>query len=65
MDVNRQHLHNIIDSVDLKELNVLYQILIKFMPEDEPTIDEIEAIRIGREEINCGETVNHNDIVWD
>ena len=64
MNVNRQQLHNIIDAVDSGALNVLYQVLIKFMPEDEPSPDEIEAIRIGREEIKRGETVNHNDIDW-
>jgi len=64
MNVTRQHLHNIIDAVNSRELNVLYQVLIKFMPEDEPEPDEIEAIRIGREEIKRGETVNHDDINW-
>ena len=65
MNVNRQQLHDIIDVVDSRALNVLYQVLIKFIPEDEPTLDEIEAIRIGREETRRGETVNHNDIDWD
>ena len=65
MNANRQQLHDIIDIVDPKELNVLYQVLIKFIPEDEPTIDEIEAIRSGREEIKRGETVSHDDIDWD
>ena len=64
MNVNRQQLHNIIDVVDSEALNVLYQVLVKFMPEEEPTPDEIEAIRMGREEIKRGETVNHNDIDW-
>lgn len=64
MNVNRQQLHNIIDVVDSEALNVLYQVLIKFMPEDEPTPDEIEAIRIGREEIKRGEILNHSDIDW-
>jgi hypothetical protein len=64
MNVNRQHLHNIIDVVDSQALDVLYQVLIKFIPEDEPTPDEIEAIRIGREEIRRGETVSHDNINW-
>jgi hypothetical protein len=64
LNVNRQHLHNIIDVVDSQALDVLYQVLIKFIPEDEPTPDEIEAIRIGREEIRRGETVSHDDIEW-
>ena len=65
MNVSRQQLHNIINVVDSGALDVLYQVLIKFMPEDEPTPDEIEAIRMGREEIKRGETVSHDDIDWD
>ena len=65
MVASRKQLHDIIDVVDSSELNVLYQILIKFMPEDEPAPDEIEAIRVGREEIQQGKSVNHNDINWD
>ena len=65
MSVNRQQLHDIIDVVDTKELNVLYRLLIKFMPEDDPMPDEVKAIHKGREEIRRGETVNHNDINWD
>ena len=64
MSVNRQQLHNIIDVVDSKALDLLYQVLIKFIPEDEPSPDEIEAIRVGREEIMRGEIISHNDINW-
>lgn len=62
--VARQQLHDIIDVVDSRDLDILYHLLIKFMPEDEPTPDEIEAMRRGREEIRRGETVSHSDIDW-
>ena len=64
MNATRQQLRDIIDIVDSKELGVLYQVLIKFIPEDAPMSDEIEAIRFGREEIRRGETVNHDEIDW-
>jgi predicted transcriptional regulator len=64
MVANRQQLHDIIDVVDQSELNVLYHVLIKFMPETEPLPDEVEAIRKGREEILRGEVVSHEDIDW-
>lgn len=64
MNATRQQLHEIIDIVDPNELNILYRLLVKFIPEDNPTPDEIEAIRIGREEFERGETVSHNDINW-
>ena len=65
MVASRQQLHDIIDVVDQSELNVLYHVLIKFMPETEPLADEVEAIRKGREEILRGEVVSHEDIDWD
>ena len=64
MSVSRQQLHELIDIIDSKELNVLYHLLTKFVPEDAATPDEIEAIRIGREEFMRGETVSHDDIDW-
>ncbi|MCL2168512.1 MAG: hypothetical protein FWB74_00640 [Defluviitaleaceae bacterium] len=60
----RQQLRDIIDVVDSKELGVLYQVLIKFIPEVAPMPDEIEAIRLGREEIRRKETVSHDEIDW-
>ena len=64
MIASRKQLHDIIDAVDSKELDVLYQVLVKFMPEDEPMPDEVEAVRKGREEILRGEIVGHDEIDW-
>ena len=64
MTVTRQQLRDIIDVVDPKELNVLYQVLIKFIPETVPLPDEIEAIQLGRDEICREETVTHDEIDW-
>ena len=64
MVATRQQLRDIIDVVDSKELNVLYQVLIKFIPEAQPLPDEVEAIRLGRDEIRRGEIVSHDDIDW-
>jgi len=65
MNVNRQQLHELIDIVDSKELNIVYHLLTKFIPEDLPTPEEIVAIKKGREEIARGEFVRHEDINWD
>ena len=64
MIATRQQLRDIIDVVDSSELDVLYQVLIKFIPEAEPMPDEIEAIRLGRNEIRSGDIVSHDDIDW-
>ena len=64
MTATRQQLRDIIDIVDSEELGVLYQLLIKFIPESVPLPDEIEAIRLGRDEIRRGEPVSHDEIDW-
>jgi len=65
MEATRQQLRNIIDIVDSKELDVLYQVLIKFIPESIAMTDEINAIRLGQDEIRRGETIKHDEIDWD
>ncbi len=64
MDTNRQQLHELIDVVDKSELNVIYHLLLKFIPEDVPTSEESIAINEGRAEIARGEFVSHEDIQW-
>ena len=64
MDIQRKYLHDLLDIVDKSELETLYHILIKFVPYDNPTEDEIEAINIGEKAIANGEFVNINDIDW-
>jgi len=64
MVATRQQLRDIIDVVDSRELSVLYQTLVKFIPESTPMPDEIEAIQLGRSEIERGETVSHDEIDW-
>jgi len=63
--MTRQALHDLIDVVEPREFDILYHLLIKFIPEDLPTQDEINAIEIGRSEIAQGEIVDHDDINWD
>ena len=65
MSATRQQLRDIIDVVDSDELGTLYQVLIKFIPETAPMADEATATRLGRDEIQNGEVVGHDDIDWD
>ena len=64
MVATRQRLREIIDVVDVNELDILYHVLIKFIPQSMPMTDEVDAIRLGREEIRRGETVTHDEIDW-
>ena len=65
MNVSRQQVHELVDIINPSELNIIYHVLAKFIPEDIATPDEIEAIQIGRDEFLRGETVSHDDIDWD
>ncbi|MDR1158676.1 MAG: hypothetical protein LBK75_10325 [Oscillospiraceae bacterium] len=64
MNVSREQLHDLINIVDASEFDVLYHVLSKFIPEDTPTSNEIEAIEIGREAFRQGDCVRHEDIDW-
>lgn len=65
MDIQRKHLHNLVDIIDTSELETLYHVLMKFIPYDLPTNDEIEAIKVGNMAIQNGDFVNFKDINWD
>lgn len=63
--MNRQALHALVDIVDDTEIETLYRVLIKFVPEDTPTFDEIKAINEAHSQLKKGEYVSHEDINWD
>lgn len=65
MKINREQLYGLIDAIDVSEYNILYHLLSKFIPEDVPTPDEVDAIRVGREALDNGEFVRYEDIDWD
>ena len=65
MSISRQHLHALVDMVEEAGLPTLYDVMIRFIPEDEATPDEIEAIEQARAEYARGETVRLEDISLD
>lgn len=50
------------DRVPNDELELLYKLVLKFIPADTPELDEIKAIEETRDE---KEFISHNDIEWD
>ena len=64
MSVSRQHLHALVDMVEESGLDTLYNVMIRFIPEDEATPDEIEAIEQSRIEYERGDVVRMEDIDW-
>lgn len=65
MEARREQLHILINTIDAEELDTVYKVLSKFVSEEEPSLDEKEAIRRGRAEFNRGEFVRHEEIDWE
>ena len=65
MTIDRKQLHALVDVVDARELNAVYHVLTKFIPEAEPLPDEIAAIAAGREAVRRGEVFRDDEIDWD
>jgi hypothetical protein len=61
----RQRLHTLVDMVDEIGLDTLYNVMIRFIPEDDPLPDEITSHIVALKEIENGDVVNHDDINWD
>ena len=63
--MSKEVLKNLIDLIDEKNIDEIYQLLIKFIQEDQPFPDEIEAISRVRREVEAGEVENLEDIQWE
>ena len=65
MSATRQKLHTLVDMVEEVGLDTLYNVMIRFIPEDNALPDEIDSHAIAMEEYRRGETIRHEDIDWD
>ena len=63
--MSREMLKNLIELVPENDIDVLYKVIIKFIPEVEPDQDEIEAIKEGRKDRMENGTISHDAINWD
>ena len=63
--MSKEMLKNLIELVPEEDVEVLYKVIIKFIPETVPEPDEIEAIWEGREDRAKNGTVPHDAINWD
>jgi hypothetical protein len=61
VSISRQQLHALVDLVEEAGLATLYDVMIRFIPEDEAAPDEIEAIEQARAEYARGEVVRLED----
>lgn len=63
--MSRETLKNLIELVPDNDIEVLYRVIIKFIPEVEPEPGEIEALFEGRNDRAINGTVSHEAINWD
>lgn len=56
-------LKTLVDMIPEEDIETIYRVLVRFVPEDEPTADEIETIE--RAKADTSPTVPHNEINWD
>ncbi|MFR6171625.1 MAG: hypothetical protein ACLUJN_08895 [Blautia sp.] len=63
--MSRETLKNLIELVPESDIDVLYKVIIKFIPEVEPEPDELAALSEGRQDRKENGTISHNDIDWD
>ena len=58
-------LKGLIELVPEEDIETIYKVIIKFIPEDKPLPDEIEAIERANKSIAENGTVPHDAINWD
>ncbi|MBS6679274.1 MAG: hypothetical protein KH330_16325 [Clostridiales bacterium] len=62
--MSRETLKNLIELVPENEIDILYHVIVKFIPEADPEPGEIEAILDGRKDRAENGTVSHEEIDW-
>lgn len=63
--MSKEMLKNLIELVPEKDIDTLYRVIVKFVPEVIPEPEELEAIRAGREDRAVNGTIPHEAINWD
>lgn len=58
----KEKLYELIDIVDIKEYEILFRLLMKFVPVDIPYDDEIAAIKETEQDIINGELYTFDEI---
>lgn len=61
--MSKEALKNIIDLVPDEDIDTIYRVVVKFIPEDKPEPDELEAIAEAK--ADTSPTVPHEAINWD
>lgn len=63
--MKKEILKSLIDMIDENDTETIFRVLIRFVPEDTPLPDEIEAITKANNSLNTDEAISHEDVNWD
>ena len=62
--MTKEMLKGLIELVSEEDIETLYNVVVKFIPENVPLPDEIEAIERADKSIAKNETVPHDAVAW-
>lgn len=63
--MSKETLKNLIELVPENDIDVLYKVIVKFIPEEKPEPDEIEALLECRKDRAENGTIPRESINWD
>lgn len=63
--MSKEMLKNLIELVPENDIDVLYRVIVKFIPEEKPEPDEREAFLDGRNDRIQNGAIPHDAINWD
>lgn len=63
--MSKEMLKELIDIIDDNDVETIFRVLIRFVPEDEPLSDELAAIANANISIAESGTIPHDAINWD
>lgn len=63
--MSKEMLKNLIDIIAEDNIDTIFKVLIRFVPEDEPFPDKIKVIEATNKSIRGNGTIPHQAINWD
>ncbi|MCI9127881.1 MAG: hypothetical protein HFG28_11990 [Eubacterium sp.] len=61
--MSREAIKYLVDMIPEKDIDTIYKVLIRFVPEDVPSLDELKAIEEAK--ADKSPTIPHEAINWD
>lgn len=62
--MSKEMLKNLIDMLDDKDIETIYRVLVRFVPDDVALPDEVEALMIAEDSVSKYGTISHDKIDW-